>query len=126
LRAIYQAATAEQAEQQREAFAARWDRKYPPISALWRRHWEQITPLFAFPGEIRKIIYTTNAVESLHMTLRKVIKTRGSFPTEEAAMKLLYLALRNVSKKWGLLPNWKEALNRFAILWEARFPQNAL
>ena len=82
--------------------------------------------MFAFPPEIRKIIYTTNAVESLHMTLRKVIKTRGSFPNEEAAMKLLYLALRNVSKKWGPLPNWKEALNCFALLWEARFPQKAL
>jgi putative transposase len=126
LRAIYQATTAEAAEQERELFAARWDSKYPTISALWKRHWEQITPLFAFPREIRKIIYTTNAVESLHMTLRKVIKTRASFPNEEAAMKLLYLALRNVSKKWGLLPNWKEALTRFALLWEARFPQKAL
>jgi putative transposase len=126
LRAIYQATTAEAAEQERELFAARWDHKYPTISALWKRHWEQITPLFAFPPEIRKVIYTTNAVESLHMTLRKVIKTRGSFPNEEAAMKLLYLALRNVSKKWGPLPNWKEALNRFALLWEARFPQKAL
>jgi putative transposase len=126
LRAIYQAATAEAAAQEREFFAARWDQKYPTISALWKRHWEQITPLFAFPPEIRKIIYTTNAVESLHMTLRKVIKTRGSFPNEEAAMKLLYLALRNVSKKWGPLPNWKEALNRFALLWETRFPQKAL
>lgn len=125
LRAIYQSTTTQQAEQQREAFAARWDAKYPPISALWRRHWEQITPLFAFPPEIRKIIYTTNAVESLHMTLRKIIKTRGSFPNEEAAMKLLYLALRNVSKKWGPLPNWKQALNRFAVLWETRFPQKA-
>jgi putative transposase len=126
LRSIYQATTVEGAEQEREAFAARWDRQYPTISALWRRHWEQITPLFAFPPEIRRIIYTTNAVESLHMTLRKVIKTRGSFPNEEAAMKLLYLALRNVSKRWGLLPNWKEAMNRFALLWEARFPQKAL
>jgi putative transposase len=126
LRSIYQATTVEGAEQEREAFAARWDRQYPTISALWRRHWEQITPLFAFPPEIRRIIYTTNAVESLHMILRKVIKTRGSFPNEEAAMKLLYLALRNVSKRWGLLPNWKEAMNRFALLWEARFPQKAL
>ena len=126
LRSIYQASTVEGAEQEREAFAARWDRKYPTISALWRRHWDQIRPLFGFPPEMRRIIYTTNAVESLHMTLRKVIKTRGSFPSEESAMKLLYLALRNVSKQWGPLPNWKEALNRFAILWEARFPQNAL
>ena len=126
LRAIYQATTVEAAVQERELLAARWDQKYPTISALWKRHGEQIIPLFAFPPEIRRIIYTTNAVESLPMSLRKVIKTRGSFPNEEAAMKLLYLALRNVSKKWGPLPNWKEALNRFALLWEARFPQKAL
>ena len=98
LKAVYRAATVEQAEQGLSAFALRWDKKYPPISALWRRHWAQVTPFFAFPDEIRKVIYTTNAVESLNMTLRKVIKTRGSFPNEEAAMKLLYLALRNVAK----------------------------
>lgn len=101
LRAIYQAATAEQAEHEREVFVARWDVKYPTGSALWWRPWEQITPLFAFPPQIRRIIYTTNAVESLHRTLRKIIKTRRSFPHEEAAKKLLYLALRNASKKWG-------------------------
>ena len=109
-RGIYQAATAEAAEQEREFFAARWDRQYPTISALWKRHWEQITPLFAFPRESRKIIYTTNAVESLPMTLRKGIKTRASFPNQEAAMQLLYLALRHVSNKRGLLPNWQKAL----------------
>ena len=99
LRVIYQAATAEQAQQERELLAARGDGQYPTISALWKRHGEQIPPLFAFPPEIRRIIYTTKAVESLPMTLRKVIKTRGSFPHEEAAMKLWYLALRNVAKK---------------------------
>jgi putative transposase len=124
-RAIYQAATAEGAEQEREILVARWDAKYPTLSALWRRHWEQITPWFAFPPEIRSIIYATNAVESWPMTLRKVIKTRASFPNQEAALKLLCLALRNVSKQWGLLPNGQEALNRFALLWEARFPQQA-
>jgi putative transposase len=125
LKAVYRAATAEQAEQALSAFALRWDKKYPPISALWRRHWAQVIPFFAFPDEIRKVIYTTNAVESLNMTLRKVIKTRGSFPNEEAAMKLLYLALRNVAKKWNAIQGWKQALNRFAILWEDRFPENA-
>ena len=125
-RAIYQSATIEGAEQPREIFATRWEAKYAPSSALWRRHWNQITPFFAFPPEIRKVIDTTKAVESWHMTLRKVIKTRGSFPNEEAAMKLLYLALQNVSKRWGLLPPWQEAMNRFALLWEARFPQQAL
>jgi putative transposase len=125
LKAVYRAATAEQAEQALSAFALRWDKKYPPISALWRRHWAQVIPFFAFPEEVRKVIYTTNAVESLNMTLRKVIKTRGSFPNEEAAMKLLYLALRNVAKKWNAIQGWKEALNRFAILWEDRFPEKA-
>jgi putative transposase len=123
LKAIYRAATVEQAAQQLDLFRIGWDRKYPTISLLWQRHWEQITPFFAFPPEIRRVIYTTNAVESLHRSLRKIIKTRGSFPSEEAALKLLYLALRNVTKKWGPLPSWKAALNHFALLWEARFPE---
>jgi putative transposase len=123
LKAIYRAATVEQAAQQLDLFRIGWDRRYPTISLLWQRHWEQITPFFAFPPEIRRVIYTTNAVESLHRSLRKIIKTRGSFPSEEAALKLLYLALRNVTKKWGPLPSWKAALNHFALLWEARFPE---
>jgi putative transposase len=125
LKTVYRAATAEQAERELAALATRWDKKYPTISALGRRHWAQIIPFFAFPEEVRKVIYTTNAVESLNMTLRKVIKTRGSLPNEEAAIKLLYLALRNVAKKWHTIQGWKEALNRFAILWEARFPKTA-
>lgn len=125
LKAVYRAATAEQAERELTALATRWDKKYPTICALWRRHWAQVIPFFAFPQEVRKVIYTTNAVESLNMTLRKVIKTRGSFPNEESAMKLLYLALRNVALKWHTIQGWKEALNRFAILWEARFPKTA-
>ena len=123
LRNVYRAATAEQAECELRKFAAQWDAKYPTIAKLWRQHWERVIPFFAFPAEIRKVVYTTNAVESLHMTLRKVIKTRGSFPTEEAARKLLYLALRNVSKKWQTIQGWKEALNRFAILWPERMPR---
>ena len=78
-----------------DEFAAKWDGSYPTISQMWRRNWEHLTPFFAYPAEIRKVIYTTNAVESLNMSLRKIIKTRGSFPTQEAAMKLLYLALMN-------------------------------
>ncbi len=123
LRNIYRAATAEQAQKELDLFAQAWDAKYPTIALLWRRNWEQITPLFAFPGEIRRVIYTTNAVESLNMSLRKIIKMRGSFPSEEAALKLLYMALRNVTKKWGLLPNWKAALNHFALLWDTRLPE---
>jgi putative transposase len=93
LRAIYTAATAEQAEAELDVFAAKWDQTHPTISQIWRRNWAYVTPLFAFPAEIRKVIYTTNAVESLNMTLRKVIKMRASFPNEEAALKLLYMAL---------------------------------
>jgi putative transposase len=123
LRNVYRAATAEQAELELQTFAEQWDAKYPTIAKLWRQHWERVIPFFAFPAEIRKVVYTTNAVESLHMTLRKVIKTRGSFPSEEAARKLLYLALRNVSKKWHTIQGWKEALNRFTILWPDRMPR---
>lgn len=123
LKAIYRAATMEEAERQLAAFAAEWDRKYPSISALWRRNWQGVVPFFQFPPEIRKIIYTTNAIESLNMSLRKAIKTRGAFPSEEAALKVMYLALRNLAKKWESVKGWKEALNRFGILWEARFPQ---
>jgi putative transposase len=122
LREVYRASTALEAEHRLAAFAAQWDAKYPTIAALWRRHWERVIPFFAFSPEIRRVIYTTNAIESLHMTLRKVIKTRGSFPSEEAARKLLYLVLRNVAKKWHTIQNWKEALNRFAILWPGRLP----
>lgn len=122
LRPIYTAATAEEAARQLEEFAAKWDGTHPTISQVWRRNWERITPFFAFPAEIRKVIYTTNAVESLNMSLRKIIKSRGSFPNEEAALRLLYLALRNHSKKWTFVQGWREALNRFQILWPERMP----
>ena len=120
LRQIYQAATAEAAEQCLAAFEQQWDAQYATIGKLWRRHWAGVVSLFAFPEEIRKIIYTTNAVESLNMTLRKVIKTRASFPSEEAALKLLYLAWRNVSQQWKPSPNWRTALNHFMLLWGER------
>ena len=120
LKAIYRAATAEEAGQRLEDFAAKWDGKYPPIAALWRRNWARVIPFFAFPAEIRHIMYTTNAVESLNMSLRKALKTRGAFPSEEAALKVMYLALRNVIKKWERPLHWKAALNRFTLLWEER------
>ena len=123
LRQIYQAATAVDADVQLGAFAQKWDAVCPMVSQTWRRHWDRITPFFAYPAEIRKVIYTTNAVESLNMSLRKIIKMRGSFPNDEAALKLLYLALRNASKKWTMpVQNWPAALNRFSILWPARMP----
>ena len=125
LKMIYRAASRADAEQQLALFIDKWDKKYRSIGQLWQRHWEQIVPFFAFSADIRKVIYTTNAVESLNMTLRKVIKTRGSFPNEEAAIKLLYMALLNVAKKWHTIQNWPSALNHFAIQWEDRFPLQA-
>ena len=120
LRQIYQSATVEEAEGRLLEFEERWTDKYAVIGKTWRRHWSGITPLFAYPAEIRRSIYTTNVVESLHMTLRKVIKTRGSFPSEEAALKLLYLALKNVRKRWQATRDWKPALNHFTLLWGDR------
>ncbi|MCU1327389.1 MAG: transposase [Bryobacterales bacterium] len=110
LKPIYKAVTADEAERQLSEFEAKWP-KYPAIGRLWRDNWERVIPFFAFPEEVRKVVYTTNAVESLHMSLRKVIKTRGSFPTEDAAFKLLYLALRRVAAKWETVQHWKHMLN---------------
>ena len=120
LKAIYRSATAEQAEQQLGQFAAQWDHRYAPIAALWRRQWQQVIPFFAFPADIRKVIYTTNAVESLNMSLRKALKPRVAFPSEDAALKVMYLALRNVIRKWESPLHWKAALNSFTLLWEER------
>ena len=124
LRAIYTSATIEDAEQQLTAFEARWDSGYPSISQSWRRNWPRITPFFDYPPEIRKVIYTTNAIESLNMSLRKITKNRGSFPSDEALLKLFYLAINNISKKWTMpIRDWKAALNRFTIQFEDRMPQ---
>jgi putative transposase len=123
LREVYQSATALDADLRLDTFAKKWDGVCPMVSQTWRRNWDRITPFFAYPAEIRKVIYTTNAIESLNMSLRKIIKMRGSFPNDEAAFKLLYLALRNASKKWTMpVQNWREALNRFSILWPDRMP----
>ncbi len=123
LKTIYRAATREEAERALDRFAAKWDEKYPTIAAAWRRHWERLAVFFAYPSEIRRVIYTTNAVESTNMSVRKVIKTRGSFPTDEAALKLVYLALKNIAERWTMpVKEWRAALNRFAILFEDRMP----
>ena len=107
-----------------ETFAAKWDKAHPTISRSWRRNWEQVIPFFAYPADIRKVIYTTNTIESLNMSLRKVTKNRGSFPNDEAMFKLLYLALNNITKKWTRpIRDWKAAMGRFAILFEDRMPQ---
>ena len=123
LRQIYRASTVEAAEQQLDAFAVKWDGTYPTISQAWRRNWDNLRPFFAYPADIRKVIYTTNAVESLNMSLRKVIKTRGSFPNQEAAIKLLYLALEHIAKKWTRpVLDWKKALQRFTLMFGDRVP----
>jgi putative transposase len=127
LHTVYRAATADDAYSKLEAFAEKWDGAYPTISQMWRRNWEQLTPFFGYPADIRKVIYTTNAIESLNMSLRKVIKTRGSFPNADAAMKLLFLALEHIAKKWTMpIQDWKAALQRFTILLGDRVPQDAL
>lgn len=123
LKMIYTSATADEAERRLGEFAAKWDAKFPAIARSWRANWTRVTPFFAYPGEIRKVIYTTNAIESLNMTLRKVTKTRGSFPNDDALLKLLYLALRNIARNWTKpVTDWKAALNRFAITHEDRLP----
>ena len=123
LKTIYRAATVEQAELELVRFAERWDATYPTISRSWHLHWDRITPFLAYPPEIRKVIYTTNAIESVNRSLRKVLKTRGALPSDEALVKLLYLALGKITKKWTMsIRDWKAALNRFAIEFEGRLP----
>jgi putative transposase len=122
LKLIYRAATAEMAEVALAEFRAKYP-KHQVVADVWSRNWERVIPFFEFPPEIRKIIYTTNAVESLHMTLRKVTKNRGSFPTQDSAVKLLYLALQQVSKKWQFVQGWTQALQQFTIRWPERIEQ---
>jgi len=123
LKAIYTSATDVEAEQRLAEFSMKWDAKYPMIAKSWHSNWARVIPFFAHPEEIRRVIYTTNAIESLNMSLRKVTKARGSFPNDDAVFKLLYLALRNIAKKWTMpVQNWKAALNRFAIIYENRLP----
>ena len=122
LKPIYQAATLAESEAALDAFAAKWDATYPAISQIWIRHWENVIPIFDYPMEIRRVIYTTNAIESLNRSLRKVIKTKAVFPSEEAVLRQMYLAMNNISKKWGQpIKNWKSALSHFAILFPERF-----
>jgi putative transposase len=123
LKLIYSAPTLEQAELNLAQFEATWNASHPMIGKSWRNNWERIIPLFAYPPQIRKAIYTTNAIESINMSLRKVTKNRGSFPNDEAMIKLLYLALQNISKKWTMpIRDWKAALNQFTIMFEDRMP----
>ena len=122
LKPIYQAATLAEAEAALDAFAAKWDEAYPAVSQVWIRHWENVIPIFNYPMEIRRVIYTTNAIESVNRSLRKVIKTKAVFPSEDAVLRQMYLALNNISKKWNRpIKNWRAALSHFAILFPERF-----
>jgi len=124
LKAIYRAATVAEAEQSLEVFAQKWDRKYPSISKSWRTHWAELVTFMKYPTEIRKAIYTTNAIESVNRALRKISKNRGVFPNRESLLKLYYMVLERIAKKWTMpIQNWSEALNRFAIEFGERMPQ---
>lgn len=124
LKRIDTCATAEEAELRLTEFQERWDDAYPPIGQSWRRNWPRLVPFFDYPSQIRKVIYTANAIESVHYCLRRLTKHRGAFPSDEALIKLLSLALRNISKRWTLpIRDWKAALHRFTIQFEERIPQ---
>ena len=127
LRPVYSAASAEAAADALGEFErGNWGRKYPTVTAAWRRAWDRVIPFFAFPPAVRRVVYTTNAIESIHSQLRKIIKTRGHFPSDDAASKLIWLALRNITADWGrAAKEWREAMNQFAILYEDRFTQPA-
>jgi putative transposase len=126
LKSIYQAPTLEEADHQLEKFADKWNAAYPMVVKSWRNNWVRIIPMFSFAPEIRRAIYTTNSIESLNMTLRKIIKNRAMFPSDEAVFKILYLALKNISKKWTMpIHDWSGAMNQFAILFENRLPNSS-
>ena len=125
IKPIYTAPSAEAAQAELDRFEqGAWGEKFPTVVAAWRRAWDRVIPFFAFPPPIRKVIYTTNAIESINARLRKIIKTRGHFPSDDAASKLIWLALRNITADWGRAAHdWKAAMNQFAILYDDRFSQ---
>jgi putative transposase len=123
LRAVYGAATIEEAEHALDKFSDLWDAQYPAISPSWRSDWDRLTVYFDYTPEIRKVIYTTNAIESLNYSLRKMLKNRGAFPNDDSIIKILYLAINRVAKKWTMpIRNWRAALNQFVILFGDRVP----
>lgn len=127
LKKIYHADTVSLAEEALDEFEIKWGDKYGAIVKSWRQNWEKIIPFLSFPKEIRKVIYTTNIIESLNKTLRKSVKNRGHFSTEDSLMKVLYLAIKGISKKWTMpIRDWKQALNQFSILFSERFPNKFL
>jgi putative transposase len=123
LKVIYRAPTLEAAETALEAFSTAWDSRFPQISRMWRAHWTHLTPFFDYPPELRKVIYTTNAVESINAQLRKVTKHRGAFPTSDSVRKVLYLAITKASERWTRpVQDWTAALNHLSIVFEGRIP----
>jgi transposase-like protein len=123
LRKIYQSITVDEAEMELDAFAKTWDGQYPSISQSWRNHWPNLIAFFDYPNEIRKIIYTTNAIESVNSVIRKATNARKIFPNDQSAMKVVYLAIENASKKWSMpLRDWKPAINQFMIMYQDRMP----
>ena len=127
IKPIYTAPTVEAALAELDAFeSGPWGKKFPTVVGAWRRVWDKVIPFFAFPPDVRRVIYTTNAIESVNARLRKILKTRGHFPNDDAATKLIWLALRNITADWTRAsPHWKAAMNQFAILYEERFTQAA-
>lgn len=124
LKAIYQSITVAEAELELEKFAQQWDGQYPSISAAWRRNWPNLIAFFDYPDEIRKVIYTTNAIESLNSVIRRAVEKRKLFPTNDSALKVVYLAINQAAKKWTMpIRDWKPALNRFMILYEDRLSE---
>jgi putative transposase len=123
LKAIYNAPSEAAAEAALERLSSKWDGKYPSVGQLWRRNWSRVVPCFSYPAAIRRAVYTTNVVESLNFSLRRLTKAKGSFPSDEAAVKLLYLGLRAITKRWTMpIPDWKAALNQLSILFGDRMP----
>ena len=124
LKRIYQAASVLEAEQELDKFAAKWDAKYPTISKQWRLKWPHIITMFDMPAPLRKVIYTTNTIESINSVIRKFTRNRKQYPNRESALKLIYMAINEASKKWTkAVRNWKEALNHLAIMFEGRLPK---
>jgi len=122
LKTIYTSATEQQAEIALDEFGKKWDGKYPTISQMWRNNWQRVIPFFDYPEDIRRVIYTTNAIESLNRSLRKVIKTKGAFPNDASILKIFYMALANISKKWTMpIRPWNAAISQFAIRFAGRF-----
>ena len=124
LKKIYQAATVVEAEQALNAFAQAWEAKYPTIAQVWRAKWTDIITLFDYPPPIRKAIHTTNAIESVNSVIRKFTRNRKIYPNVDSALKLVYMAIREASRKWTMpIHHWKQAVNYFAILFEERMPK---